>query len=781
MTNKDKAYSGILLLMPLILFAPQYFSDQVMAWLDFSFYFLPFRMLTADYIQQGIMPFWNPFIYCGNPLMANMQSAVFYPLNIFYHVLPPILAVKITTWIIFAVMAVFTYAFMRLYDASEEGSFTASVIFAFGFYSMIKAVEFAEINVMGWLPAALYFTKRYAISARRQDCFMIAFMLCLSLLGGHAQFFIYAWLVFALFFIYENVYAKKFRRMDGVKDFLVINLLLLGLSVIQLLPTANFVMLSKRAAGGIGYAGIMEGFLSFDHVLAFVFPFLNGFFSWHSYFLNWIGFINAGIFPVLLLFLGAFMIKEGRLRVFLGLAFVLFLFMTFMGRMPFYRALFEAAPFLAAFNYQSKAVLGLFFVMCLVIAKGFDGLFTGTRAELKGFVRFSYVFFGLVLAAYLFAEFYRNNILIFYRNTFNPSMTMQMVYDAVHLYDYALAGFLAFTTILGAALLVIHIAGNEIRRGPATKTAAVIVALISLFAFQNWAEFYYFKNDFYKNKTKQTDFMVSKSSIGQARVLAPALFTTRDLNVQNLNSGELAYYCADRLTPNFPMYHKLKNVDGFDSLFPGGFASFKSCFNTTAAPWDMPAFSLFSAKYIASSAKISGQYLKLASTGFADIYENSNYLEPAFLVKYPYETAVAANEEAKGIISGKTFDPLRTVVFETRPPDFKPYGVSAGAAGETSVITTMPDPNSYLIKSRSPSPGVLILTDNYYPGWRAFVDGVEAKIMKVDMTFKGVYLSAGTHEVHFKYSPPEFFIGALISVILLLLLIPVVPLILVLF
>ena len=657
MTIKDRVYNSLLALMPLILFFPQYISNRLMGWLDLPFYFLPFRMLTSDYIRQGVMPFWNPYIYCGNPLLANMQSAVFYPFNIFYHVLPAAAAVRITTYIAFAVMALFTYAFMRQYKVSEEGSFVSAVIFAFGFYSMIKAVEFAEINVMAWMPAALYFTKKFADSARSADFFMIPMMLALSLLGGHAQLFIYVWMLFAAFFIYENIWLKEGSRLDGIRDFFVINLILLALTVIQLLPTARFVLLSKRVVGGLGYGSVMGGFLNLDHIVTFVFPFLGGLFSAQSNFLNWFGLVNTGVFAILMLILGAFMIKDSKLRIFLMAVFTLFLFMTFTGWLPFYRELFDKLPFLASLRYQSKAVLGVFFIMCLIFAKGFDELFSRTREELEPFTYFSVGSFIVMLFTYIFAWLYKNNILIFYKKFFEPGMSMQRIYDAVDAYDTVLSGFLLYLLVFASAVFIIYMAGSGLRRGNGMKTAAVAVALTSLFAFQDWAQFQYVKADFMEKKTVQTDFLYNKSSIGSFRILAPALFNHFGLNVNAMNEDELVYYCNDTLAPNIPMYHRIKNVDGFDSLFLGDFAAFKSCFNVTRAPWSMPAFSLFSAKYISSMAKLSGAGLRLASHGFTDIYENANRLEPAFMVKSPFEAVTAGRDKAKELIASKTFDP----------------------------------------------------------------------------------------------------------------------------
>jgi uncharacterized membrane protein YfhO len=55
--------------------------------------------------------------------------------------------------------------------------------------------------------------------------------------------------------------------------------------------------------------------------------------------------------------------------------------------------------------------------------------------------------------------------------------------------------------------------------------------------------------------------------------------------------------------------------------------------------------------------------------------------------------------------------------------------------------------------------GLLVLSEVFYPGWRAEVDGEARPILATDMTLRGVYLDAGDHTVVFTYRPPVFFIG----------------------
>jgi uncharacterized membrane protein YfhO len=59
----------------------------------------------------------------------------------------------------------------------------------------------------------------------------------------------------------------------------------------------------------------------------------------------------------------------------------------------------------------------------------------------------------------------------------------------------------------------------------------------------------------------------------------------------------------------------------------------------------------------------------------------------------------------------------------------------------------------------------LILTDNWHPDWKVFVDGEESILYRANYTFRAVYLSQGKHEVVFAYVSPYFNAGRIISII----------------
>jgi uncharacterized membrane protein YfhO len=61
------------------------------------------------------------------------------------------------------------------------------------------------------------------------------------------------------------------------------------------------------------------------------------------------------------------------------------------------------------------------------------------------------------------------------------------------------------------------------------------------------------------------------------------------------------------------------------------------------------------------------------------------------------------------------------------------------------------------------SRGMLVLSEVYYPGWRAYVDGAAASIYRADYALRAVEVDEGAHRVEMVYDPVSFKLGAAIS------------------
>jgi uncharacterized membrane protein YfhO len=65
-------------------------------------------------------------------------------------------------------------------------------------------------------------------------------------------------------------------------------------------------------------------------------------------------------------------------------------------------------------------------------------------------------------------------------------------------------------------------------------------------------------------------------------------------------------------------------------------------------------------------------------------------------------------------------------------------------------------------------PGVVVLGDNWYPGWKAKVDGRSVDVERVDYVLRGTSVSRGHHRIEYSYEPVSWRIGWIISLLSLL-------------
>ena len=72
-----------------------------------------------------------------------------------------------------------------------------------------------------------------------------------------------------------------------------------------------------------------------------------------------------------------------------------------------------------------------------------------------------------------------------------------------------------------------------------------------------------------------------------------------------------------------------------------------------------------------------------------------------------------------------------------------------------------------MVQVEAPVDGYLVLTDTWYPGWRAFVDGEETPVLRADLAFRSVLVPAGQHRITFDYRPTSFRAGLVMSVLAL--------------
>lgn len=143
------------------------------------------------------------------------------------------------------------------------------------------------------------------------------------------------------------------------------------------------------------------------------------------------------------------------------------------------------------------------------------------------------------------------------------------------------------------------------------------------------------------------------------------------------------------------------------------------------------------------------------------IFRNEDTLPRAFLV---HRARVMDDATTLNEIRREDFKPRESLVLTSGAP------LDAGGAqrADESVQIVSYQPERVALSVRAQAEAYVLLTDAWYPGWVARVDGVETPIERADYIFRAVRVNAGTHRIEFEYRPASLVLGAVISGLALL-------------
>jgi Bacterial membrane protein YfhO len=149
----------------------------------------------------------------------------------------------------------------------------------------------------------------------------------------------------------------------------------------------------------------------------------------------------------------------------------------------------------------------------------------------------------------------------------------------------------------------------------------------------------------------------------------------------------------------------------------------------------------------------------------ARIYANPGALPRAFVV---YQQTVASGANAAlAAVTSPGFPARAVAVTERRISGLaEGTGTPTGRPGRARVAAY--EPERVIVDARATRPALLVLTDTWFPGWKATVDGEPAPIHRVDYVIRGVSVPAGAHRVEFRYDPASWRFGWIISAVALL-------------
>ncbi len=697
---------------------------------------IPWRKLVVESEKIFQLPLWNSYNFSGTPLLANFQSGVFYPLNIFYFFLPFTFAWSFLIFLQPLLAGVFLYLYLKNLKLHSLAAFLGAIVFAFSGFN----TSWLEWGVIGhtlmWLPLIMlsvdkiikasssdiifnFSSKSGSTSGGQFSIFnfefnrktiiwfvILLFSLCSSFFAGHLQIFFY---LLMLSLVYTAIRCWQFK--PKTPTFLLLAsgyCLFVFITIIQWFPTLQFISLSDRI-GDRNYLNIEGWFIPWQHLIQFVAPDFFGNPTTLNYFGVWnygelVGYI--GIFPLLMAFFAIINRRDKKTIFFSAIIFISFLFAlpTPIASIPFMLHI----PFLS--TAQPTRLLSIIdFSMSILAALGFD-LFI--KRQKKFWVANIIVGLAIFLLWVLPLHISTQNLEVVRHNLYLPTILYLILFITTSIYAIFYNRF-SRKIIMSIFILLLIITSFDLLRfadkfSPFTKSS------------------YFFPN------TKAITFL------------------------QN-NLGEFRYMTTDDriLPPNFSAMYNLSSVDGYDPLYIKTYGQLIAAsergnpdihepfgFNRIITPHNIhsPVINLLGVKYVLSLSDISRENMKKVSQeGETRIYENTSVLPRAFFVnKLIY--ASSKQDEINFIFSQSENLQKVAVINEN---------VSKTNLSEGDVRIKNYSANKISIITSNKKTGFLVLTDTYYPTWHVAIDGKDSQILKTDFAFRGVFVPAGEHIITF--------------------------------
>lgn len=758
----------LLLALAVLFFAHLTLGGEVLFWGMPMWQFYPWRTFAAAEWLAGRVPLWNPYAGFGMPLAANLQSGVFYPLNLHYLLLPVHYAQTITLVGHIAIAGGAMYGLLRALAAGRLAALVAGVAYMFSGFVVAQGSFHNTTCVLAWAPAALWGVEAAATATTGRDRLRalagLAVATALLLLGGFIQYAVYALLAAAGWALVRlelwgalgtlAAAGRSVRVGLTVAGGVLLGVLLAG---VQLLPTAELTRESVRHAG-LGFDDATSASLWPGMLLTTVAPGLFGGQAtndWRVAGTPYEGVLFLGALPLLAAVAGVR--ARHPLRWYLVLLAGAGLFLALGRYNPLYQSLFNTVPGLATFHAPARYALWYVLAVCVLAGLGVDAL--AKAPPTPAFRRLT--------------------------DQGDP-LPAQPPSPAVRALRLTAGGGLALAGVGGALLVAgagtpfLARAGAALAEGGGwLVVAAGLLLLRARVPSPVWAAGLVACTVLNLASAGRGLVPGTDAALYDPQLDAPALARLRDqagfdrtwvddagyLAAQGRYFNLSGFWVTDlpqlqqarrQLIPNLGNVAGLYEVHNYDPLRLG-----RGALLETAAPPDAfleRLLDLMGVRYLPAGSQVRSANSRVwGALGDQPVRERAGRPLPRAFVTAA-AVSVDGPEAALARLREPGFDPATTAVVEgavTIP-------LPGGPGSFTLARITEYEHQRLTVSVDSPG-GVLVVTDAYYPGWRAYLDGAETPIYPTDVAFRGVRLPPGPHLVEMRYQPATFSVGLALS------------------
>ncbi len=779
-TGGDRAASGkglvnfredavpllFLLLLPMLCMAGVLFSHTHVIGNQFAdgrgqFFYT--RLFGFADLATGGVPLWNPRIFAGTPFVGTLQSAVFYPFNLIFALLPIVPAMNWSVTFHLMLSGCFTYYLLKQYGALPLGRVVAAMVYTFSAPQLlhIYAGHLNALCAMVWTPLMFLLCDIMLRKGSRVCSALLGVTIGIQLLAGQPQYLFYTMIALTLYLLFHIVCIPSDvpnppRLHVLVLLFAAAVAIGVAISAVQILPTLEMTRFSTRE--NLTFEWVSQFSFPPGNLITYLIPDFYGdmvnFPYWGKNYL-WEMSAYVGIIPLFLVVISVLRAERPLVWFFFWLSMVALL-SAFGKFTPLLKIAYSCIPGFNLFRGSSKFIFLTAFSLAVLSGFGADTLLA--RGKNRG-IRNSILITSAVALAFV----------LLLQILLDPQWFSHAITDVMNSGDFynAPQSFLTATFVQGATTFFR-------KRAVLAMGLIILSTLVLLLPQVRW--------------------------IGPRRIMvllvvliAGDLFCFGSRYMESFDSrevygdrGTLAFLQSIRepyrvIVPgaeaNFGMANGVETIGGYDTIMVKRTSEFLNLARSRATEvpdLDITISSvnrltdLLNGKYLLVAAKdvLAGgeKFRKVFDNGTARVYENAGAFPRAFIVH-----GARRLTGRQAIFEGLTrpdFDPWLTALVEEGTEGLPEV---ASVRGKLPVVVSH-TAGEMKIDAELDRPGLLVVGDAWYPGWHAFVDGRETKIYPANYMMRSLFLPAGRHHVEFRYAPLSFRIGAGITLTMVVLL-----------
>lgn len=698
---------------------PAFFNNDT----DPVLYMYPIKYITIQIMKGGHLPLWNPYILCGAPLWGNNFSCPLNPLNIVFFIFNFATAWGIFLMLQFAVAGLSMYVLSRELGSNRLGAAISALAYMLNTTFVIWFQTLSYLGVFCWLPLVFYLIEKTAKNKSLITAFWCGVSFALFVWSGQIQLAAYC-VFFSFVYLLFKMCRSAIADQGNLKRYFTAVLIVVGAAFLYSLPEilvqkTNLVN-STRTPGRYGVSLLYPQML-----VSYISPYFYGmkYDGWDLGFGTYIfnrGLIRLsppyiGILPIFLAVIG-FVSRKDRDKYLFLLSSVGIIACLMAFALPIvYKPILKFIPFFASVDHYRLTTIYVF-SMSIMSGWGATALF-GANAEKRSFKRIAtatflvivLVFIGLSIISGIDAKSAASSLTSLEKKVpsflFDGSHSLKSFYRFIEYLNmlvkdsgsllFSKEAFMPIAFSLLSALIIVCLS----RFG----SSRILLSLAFIFvAF----DLLYYGLKFPAYSDRASIFPKTPS----------AKFLANDKSLYRVvgYSGRDAYPKGDAYPPNTGMVYGLYDVRGYENL-----AQVKWYYRFIMGDrtdeivvekfndYENKILDLLNVKYLLSKEEIRSDKWRLVQDKDVNIYENAAFMPRA-------------------VLEGSS----------PAYPEIRSYG-----------------PNEISIDTGGDSSGVLLLSDTYFPGWKAYVDGCERVISMANGAFRAVGIKKGDRNVRFLFKP----------------------------